>query len=70
MADTYKARRAYEFDTDTKEIIGRFHFIIGGQMADGTNCWYKCNEDGEIIGDEWYTVTRCAGKMIAICEGR
>ena len=65
----YKPRRAYEYDVDTKQIIGRFLFIIGGEMADGMKCWYKCDESGEILGDEWYSMTRKNGKMIAILEG-
>lgn len=65
----HKPRRAYEFDIDTKQIIGRFHFIIGGEMADGTKCWYKCDENGEIISDCWYSITRMCGRMIAILEG-
>ena len=70
MSEFYRPRRAYEFDEDTKRIIGRFHFIIGGEMVDGTKCWYKCNKQGEILGDEWYSMTRVAGKMIAIMEGK
>lgn len=69
MVKFYKPRRAYEYDTDTKQIVGRFFFIIAGEMADGTKCWWKCNEAGETIGDEWYSMTRAGGKMIAILEG-
>lgn len=70
MADIYKARRAYEFDTDSEQIVGRFYFIVGGEMADGTKCWYKCDKDGNIEdSDTWYSMTRLAGRMIAICEG-
>ena len=65
----YKPRRAYEFDTDSREIIGRFLFIIGGEMADGTKCWYKCDKDGNIISDSWYSISRICGRMIAILEG-
>lgn len=68
-SDFYRPRRAYEFDCDTKQIVGRFLFIIGGEMADGTKCWFKCDEEGNILGDEFYFVHRIAGHMIAILEG-
>ena len=71
-SDFYRPRRAYEFDCDTKQIVGRFLFIIAGEMSDGTKCWYKCDKDGEIIeetANEWYSMTRKAGRMIAILEG-
>lgn len=64
----YKPMRAYEFDTDTKEIVGRFLFRIGGEMSDGTKCWYKVDEDGELIEGKWYSMTRRCGHMIAILE--
>ena len=48
-SDFYRPRRAYEYDVDKHEIVGRFHFIIAGEMADGTKCWFKCDKDGEII---------------------
>ena len=71
-SDFYRPRRAYEFDCDTKQIVGRFFFIIAGEMSDGTKCWYKCDENGEIIeetANEWYSMTRKAGRLIAILEG-
>ena len=71
-SDFYRPRRAYEYDVDKHEIVGRFHFIIAGEMADGTKCWYKCDKDGEIIeetANEWYSMTRKAGRLIAILEG-
>ena len=71
-SDFYRPRRAYEFDCDTKQIVGRFLFIIAGEMSDGTKCWYKCDKDGEIIeetANEWYSMTRKAGRMIAILDG-
>lgn len=68
MSDFYKPRRAYEFDIDNKVIVGRFFFIIGGEMADGTKCWYKCDEEGNYISEGWYTMSRVAGKMVAILE--
>ena len=71
-SDFYRPRRAYEFDCDTKQIVGRFYFIIAGEMSDGTKCWYKCDKDGEIIeetANEWYSMTRKAGRLIAILEG-
>lgn len=68
MTQFYRPMRAYEFDTDKQEIVGRFKFIIGGEMADGTKCWYKCDDEGEIIGTAWYSMTRIAGRMIALLE--
>lgn len=71
-SDFYRPRRAYEFDVDKREIVGRFFFIIAGEMSDGTKCWYKCDKDGEIIeetANEWYSMTRKAGHLIAILEG-
>lgn len=71
-SDFYRPRRAYEYDCDKKEIVGRFLYIIAGEMSDGTKCWYKCDKDGEIIeetANEWYSMTRKAGRMIAILEG-
>lgn len=71
-SDFYRPRRAYEFDCDTKQIVGRFFFIIAGEMSDGTKCWFKCDENGDIIeetANEWYSVHRIAGRMIAILEG-
>lgn len=66
----YKPMRAYEYDVDVypHKIVGRYKFIIGGEMADGTKCWYKCDDDGEIIGTAWYSMTRRDGKMLAILE--
>lgn len=70
MSDTYRPMRAYEFDTDKKEIVGRFHFIIGGEMADGMKCWYRCDAEGNITDEQkWYSMSRMCGKMIAILEG-
>ena len=70
MSDCYKPRRAYELDIDNEKVVGRFKFIIGGEMSDGTKCWYKCDDDGNIINyDKWYSFTRIAGKTIAILEG-
>lgn len=71
-SEFYRPRRAYEFDCDTKQIVGRFFFIIAGEMSDGTKCWFKCDKDGEIIeetANEWYSMTRKAGRLIAILEG-
>ena len=68
-SDFYKPMRAYEFDFDKMEYVGRFKFIIGGEMADGMKCWYKCDDNGEIIDwSRWYSMTRKCGKMIAILE--
>ena len=64
----YKPMRAYEYDYEKKEIVGRFLFRIGGEMADGTKCWYKVDEDGELILDKWYSMTRMWGHMIALLE--
>lgn len=69
MGSTYKARQAYEYDFDTKQIAGRFYFIIGGEMADGTKCWFKCDKDGEIENnDTWYIMQRTCGHMIATAQ--
>ena len=68
MTQFYRPMRAYEYDLDKQEIVGRFRFIIGGEMADGTKCWYKCDENGEITGEAWYSMTRIAGRMIALLE--
>lgn len=68
-SEFYRPRQAYEFDVDTRQIVGRFKFIIGGEMADGTKCWYKCDDNGDILGDEFYFMTRKAGHLIAILEG-
>lgn len=68
MTQFYRPMRAYEYDPDKQEIVGRFKFIIGGEMADGTKCWYKCDDDGEIIDEAWYSMARIAGRMIAILE--
>ena len=38
-------------------------------MSDGTKCWYKCDEEGNIENYDWYSMTRVSGKMIAILEG-
>lgn len=72
MSEFYKPRRAYLFDTDKREIVGRYHFIIAGEMADGTKCWYRCDENGDIIeetANEFYFMTRKGGRLIAILEG-
>ena len=68
MSDFYRPRQAYEYDTDTQQIIGRFFFIIGGEMSDGTKCWYKCDIVGRHISEAWYSMHRIAGKMIAVLE--
>lgn len=69
MSEFYKPRRAYEYDWENKVMVGRFFFIIGGEMADGTKCWYKCDQEGNIENyDRWYSMTRMAGKMIALLE--
>ena len=64
----YRPRRCYEYDDDTKSIIGRFYFIITGEYADGTKAWTKCDKDGEPISSAIYTVGRKAGHMIAFLE--
>lgn len=69
MSDFYKPRRAYELNEEYNEIIGRRYFIIAGQMADGTNCWYKCDQEGNIEDyDRWYSMGRLNGKMVAFLE--
>lgn len=68
MSEFYKPRQAYEYDEIKQEITGRFLYIIGGEMSDGTKCWYKCNKDGEHISEGWYSIHRIAGHMIAILE--
>lgn len=71
MSDTYKPMRALEYDPDDGEVKGKFYFIIGGEMADGTKCWYRCDKDGyrEMYDTRWYTMHRMAGHMVAIFEG-
>lgn len=69
-SDFYKPRRAYEYDPAKKEILGRFYFIIQGEMCDGTKVWYKCDKTGANVDEsQFYFVYRMAGHMIAICEG-
>ena len=69
MSDGFRPMRAYLLDDDYKTIIGRFKFKIAGCMADGTNCWYKCDDNGDIIDyDRWYSMARMNGKMIAFLE--
>lgn len=67
-SEFYKPRRCYEYDEDTRQIIGRSLFIIMGEYADGTKCWMKCDENGDTIGTAIYTVGRRAGRMIAFLE--
>lgn len=76
----YQNMRAYEYDPVSKTfIIGRPTFRIGGQMSDGTKCWYKvknleqANSDpemasGELDYDHFYTMRRSCGIMIAVRE--
>ena len=68
-ADVYRPRRIYQVSDDYTEIVGRFLFIIGGEMSDGTKCWYRCDPDGEIIDySRWYSVGRHAGHLVAFLE--
>lgn len=71
MSEFYKPRRAYEYNWQNKIMVGRFFFIIGGEMADGTKCWYKCDKEGNYLEEgtgRWYSMTRINGKMIALLE--
>ena len=71
----YRNMRAYEWDDDNHLITGRFIFRIGGEMADGTKCWYKVGKDGELMDDTWYYMIRTKsghgyqGEMIACVGG-
>lgn len=71
MADTYKPMRAFELNDDMTEVVGKSYFIIGGEMADGTKCWYKCDKDGyrEMYDTRWYTMHNMCGHKVAIFEG-
>lgn len=75
----YQNMRAYEYDPVHKIFIGRPTFRIGGEMSDGTKCWYKVknlenvNSDpemprGELDYDHFYTMRRTCGIMIAVKE--
>lgn len=68
MSDTYKPRQAYLYDEDKQEIVGRFKFQIGGEMSDGTKCWYMVDDNGDMIDKAWYSMHRIAGHMVAILE--
>ena len=71
MSEFYKPRQAYLYDTDKEAIIGRYRFQIGGEMSDGTKCWYMVDDNGDIIDTPWYSMHKQkAGYMIAIEEGR
>ena len=68
-SDCYKARRCYRYDDETKQIAERRYFIIAGEMADGTKCWYESDKEGNIESyDRWYSVGRINGKMVAFLE--
>ena len=71
MSNFYKPSRAFRLDQDNENIIGREYFRISGEMSDGTKVWTRCDENGLFdLSNDFYTMHKIAGHMIAFYEGK